>query len=211
MLYGKPLQVISVEQVSQLYNARRNAKSRTYTYKIFIIPNSHLCVQLPLLTDRAWFLNVADFLRKNLSKERRRQLDVNSATLDLSLLKLAANEMIGTKDFTSFCSPSHKRSHEKKKTERTIHDISIVEYKPLSVQVGGEMFGNPMFDEISITMNSKSFLYHQCRYMVHAMVSVACSVMTMDELRQLFEKREMPRGDRKMVPAQGLYLTRVHE
>ncbi len=219
-LCQEKISVTSVVKVSQSYYARHAARKRIYNYKIVIVPDTHVNSRFPLLENKVWFLNLNEFVRKNTSSgETRKRVLQQSAvlSLDLEKMKHAANIMQGTHDFSAFCSPGDPQRNRGMAINhvRTIESIRI-EYHDASSSNNSQpnpltFFMSPVFDTVSITIEGPSFLYHQCRYIVCMLVSVGMNIVSLDELRLLFETKEMPRGKRRMAPPHGLYLVNVLE
>jgi tRNA pseudouridine38-40 synthase len=86
---------ISVEDVSNVFHARKSAKMKTYTYRIF---NSD--IRSVFYANRAWWVK-----RK----------------LNLSLLEMYLNYYVGEKDFKKYCKNSKVYAH----TIRTIYSIEV--------------------------------------------------------------------------------------
>lgn len=205
--------VTSCTQVSNDYNARNAARKRIYNYKMVIVPDSHVNVRFPLLANRVWFLNLDEFIRKNSSKTQREQL-LRNIEFNIDKMKEAANIMCGTHNFSSFCSPGDpQRNNGQINYVRTIDSIQV-DHKTSEEghkDYALSFFMNPLLESLSITIQGPSFLYHQCRYIVHVLVCIATNILSLEDLHIMFETKELPRGKRRMAPPDGLYLVKVVE
>ena len=108
--------------------------------------------------------------------------------LDIEAMQEAAERLIGRHDFTSFRA-SHCQANS---PIRTLDAITI------------ERHG----DEIWFLFFARSFLHHQVRNMVGALVSVGRGKWTADDLTATLEARDRAKGG-VTAPAEGLYLTAI--
>ena len=110
--------------------------------------------------------------------------------MDIEAMREACRCLIGRHDFASFVS-SENTAREK----TTVRDIMKTEI----TQDG---------DKIVLVMVARSFLPHQVRSTVGALVQVGRSKMSVDDFRAMLEART-PGLAGPMAPAEGLYLERV--
>lgn len=153
--------IYSCVDASDRFHARLNAKSKTYRYRIW---NS----DAPCIFDRRY---VAKF----------------SQPLDLEQMRLAAQKLIGTHDFSAFC--ANKKM--KKSTVRTIFTIEIQ-------RIG---------EEVRITVSGNGFLHNMVRILVGTLVEVGIGLRSAESIPELFGA---PRSDAGMLmDAAGLCLMEV--
>lgn len=153
--------IYSCVDASERFHARLNAKSKTYRYRIW---NS----DAPCIFDRRY---VTKF----------------SQPLDLEQMRLAAQKLIGTHDFSAFC--ANKKM--KKSTVRTIFTIEIQ-------RIG---------EEVRITVSGNGFLHNMVRILVGTLVEVGIGLRSAESIPELFGA---PRSDAGMLmDAAGLCLMEV--
>lgn len=154
--------VTDVCEADERFHARLSAKGKIYRYDI----------RLGSVPDV--------FLRKYQYRVERQ--------LDIDAMKRAAEKLVGTHDFRSFC--ANKRY--KKSTVRTITSIEI------DVQ-GANM---------SITFKGDGFLYHMVRILTGTLLEVGQGVRTAEEMEEILAALDRTRAG-KTAPAQGLTLVQV--
>ena len=154
--------VYSCRDVSQRFHARLNAKTKMYRYRIW---NS----DAPCVFDRRY-----------VHKDNRK--------FDIDKMRLAAELLIGTHDFSAFCS----NKHMKKSTVRAIMSFNI------------EVVDN----ELIFTVVGNGFLQHMVRIMVGTLLEVGLHMREADSVAELFGKARECAGP--AVPANGLCLMEVN-
>ena len=168
------IRVLRCQYVTQDFHARFSAKGKVYRYRIWCAP-----ILPPLEFGRAWHIR---------------------ASLDVDVLKAAAEKFIGTHDFAAFAvnrgkSPNRtdsSRGEPEASSVRTIYSIRVQRKGPC---LAIEFFGN-------------GFLYKMVRLMVGTIVRASLEKMTVAEIvRQLSLGQSS--GARFVAPAQGLFLVRV--
>ncbi len=107
--------------------------------------------------------------------------------LDVCLMDLASQSLVGEHDFASFTSKTSRS------TVRRVRSASVAE-------VGGT---------IVFTMEANSFLIHQIRNTVGALVQVGLDKMSVADFRNIMERKIPGLGGPK-APACGLRLVRVN-
>ncbi len=159
------IRVMEVEIVDDAFHAQRSAKGKIYHYHLWldehIDPTQRLYVWKP------------------------------KRTVDVALLRQAAKEFIGTKDFTSFANKANEGSAAKNPV-RTIHRIDVVE------ETGG----------VRLEFHGNGFLYKMVRNIVGAMVAAASGKLEMDEIARIFAARDRRRAP-QAAGASGLFLVQV--
>lgn len=154
--------VWKAEEVSENFNARYSAVEKTYQYRIVItdIPN-------PFKRNYAW--------------EFKKPLDIEK-------MQTAANNLLGTHDFTAFRNKGSKPISP----ERT---ITVAQWQVTD-------------KELVFTITGDGFLYRMVRNIVGALVKVGNGKITPDTFQQILLTR-----DRQLTgmpaPACGLYLMHV--
>ena len=153
--------IYSCEDVHPRFHARLNAKRKTYLYRVW---NS----EQPCVFDR-------------------RFVTVDTGSLDLDAMRVAAGHYLGEHDFSAFC--ANKKI--KKSTVRRIDRIEIY-------RVGAE---------IRFSFTGNGFLYNMVRIMVGTLLEIGRGERNPESIPDLFgAKREMAGA---LVPASGLWLMEV--
>ena len=150
----------SCKNASPRFHARLNAKTKTYCYRLW--NSDEPCVF------------------------ERKYVHVDSRSLDVNAMQLAANTMLGTHDFSAFCG----NKNMKKTTVRTIHSFEI------------QRCG----DEVRFVVTGNGFLQHMVRIMVGTLLEVGRGERNSD-MQPLFGAARMEAG--AAVPACGLCLMEV--
>jgi tRNA pseudouridine38-40 synthase len=109
--------------------------------------------------------------------------------LHIAPMKEAARHLIGTHDFTSFCSAKTETANK----VRTISRIDIEQNH----------------DEIVITFTGNGFLYNMVRIMVGTLLEVGKGKRPAGEVRDILAAKDR-RLAGKTAPAEGLYLWKVY-
>ncbi|MBF8268602.1 MAG: tRNA pseudouridine synthase A [Gammaproteobacteria bacterium] len=108
--------------------------------------------------------------------------------LDVDLMRVAASDLIGEHDFTSFRAAGCQAK------------VPIREVQKLEVFRSGE------YVVIEITANA--FLQHMVRNIAGVLMAIGSGKQAIDWVRQILEARDRTKGG-VTAPASGLYLTRV--
>ena len=109
--------------------------------------------------------------------------------LDIEAMSQACRLLVGKHDFASFV--THRGKHSKS----TVREI----YRAEVVKEG---------DAVTITMVASSFLSHQVRNTVGALIRVGQGKITVEEFKEVLEEKAQGRAG-PTVPAHGLCLERV--
>ena len=160
---GSDISVKKVKKKSLNFSARFSARRKHYQYKIH---NANY--RSPLLSETSWWV--------------RKKLDVE-------LMKLAANNLIGNNNYNSFRAKGCQASSPIK----TINDVKIIKLKNL----------------ITINFIARSFLYKQVRIMVGTLRDVGLGYIKHDEIKNIISKKNRQYAG-ITAPARGLTLTRVY-
>ncbi len=153
---------VAVWQTADDFHPRYDALSRTYLYRLYVAE-----VQDPLRQRFAWHV---------------------TAGLDIRLMKQAAQQVVGTHDFTSFGLPP--------RGDNPTREVFRAEWE---AHMGYEYV-------FSITANA--FLFRMVRTLVATMVRVGQKRMTVEDFRAILAARQ--RGlAAPLAPARGLILADV--
>ncbi len=156
------IEIKSVSEVNSSFHARYSAKSKEYIYKIW---NSR--IRNPFLENLVWHYD---------------------RSLDLIRIKLAAKELIGEFDFTSFCSI---KSDVKNKV-RTLYDIEVSKSDSM----------------VSFKLVGNGFLHNMVRIIVGTFVNVSEGLIDPSDIRAIIDKKNRQAAG-KTAPPSGLYLNNV--
>ncbi|OEF97906.1 tRNA pseudouridine(38-40) synthase TruA [Desulfuribacillus alkaliarsenatis] len=151
-----------VETVASDFHARYNVKEKTYCYMI----DNH---------------QTANIFNKRFSNHVEKKLNTRR-------MREAAEYLVGTHDFTSFC--SHKSDVEDK--VRTIYTIDIRSTKGL----------------IKIFVTGNGFLYNMVRIIAGALIEVGKGRLAPDDLKDMLSAKDRTRCP-ITAPAHGLTLWNV--
>lgn len=157
------IRILSCEKVSDRFHARLNATGKTYCYKI----------------DTG----------KKVDVFTRRTINHFNVELDVDKMKAAAEKLIGTHDFMSFC--ANKRM--KKTTVRTIYSIDIVENGTV----------------ISFTYKGSGFLYNMVRILTGTLVEVGMGKIAVEDIDNILMAKDRSKAGMTMPP-RGLTLVSVN-
>ena len=154
--------VLEVSEVPLRFHSRLNAVKKTYCYRIFL-------GEKPDVFRRKYVTPVAE-------------------NLDIIKMKAAAEVLLGTHDFTSFCG----NRHFKKSAVRTIYAIRIEEKK----------------DELDISFTGNGFLQNMVRILTGTLLEVGTGKQEVCEMKEILEGRNRSLAG-TMAAAKGLVLVNV--
>ncbi len=167
-LRPQPVSVLAAVQAPESFHARFSAIRKLYTYKI--ISRS---APPALDRDQAWHV---------------------PRLLDTRAMQLAARELLGHHDFTTF----RDSQCQAKGPEKTLDRLDVEE----------KTYDGAGGREILIHAEARSFLHHQVRNMAGTLVLVGEGKWTAVDVRTALAARDRTRGG-PTAPAGGLYLMRV--
>lgn len=180
-LIPEQIRVTGARRVPADFHARFCARSRTYVYRVAAgAPHRSM---LPLPDPLCWYLHTME--------------------LDLDAMREAAALLVGTHDFSTFRAVNSDlpfRSPVKK--------LDAVAIQPGRSFVQSHFHRELQFLELMFT--SRSFLYKQVRRMTGALVAVGQRKLSVPQLKNLLEVRDVlayPQG--MTAPPHGLFLTKV--
>lgn len=154
--------VLEVSEVPLRFHSRLNAIKKTYCYRIFL-------GEKPDVFRRKYVTPVAE-------------------NLDINKMKAAAEVLLGTHDFTSFCG----NRHFKKSAVRTIYEIRIEEKT----------------DELDIYFTGNGFLQNMVRILTGTLLEVGTGKREVCEMKEILEGRNRSLAG-TMAAAKGLVLVNV--
>ena len=154
--------VIQIEEVDERFHSRFHAVSKTYSYRIRTSP-------VPNVFERKFLYQYGQ-------------------TLDVDKMKKAAQALVGTHDFASFCG----NRHMKKSTVRTIFSIDLVERD----------------GEIEILYCGNGFLQNMVRILTGTLLEVGTGKREVREMKEILEGRNRSLAG-PMAAAKGLVLINV--
>jgi tRNA pseudouridine38-40 synthase len=154
--------VLKAEQAAPDFDARFSARKRHYLYRIV-----NRRADLTLDQNRAWRV---------------------PRLLDDGAMHMAAQQLIGKHDFTTFRSTECQA----KSPEKTLDQLDVT-------RVG---------DEVRVTASARSFLQHQVRSMVGSLIHVGEGKWSAGDLADALAARDRSRCG-QVAPPHGLYLVRV--
>lgn len=157
------ISVLSVEKADPAFHARFDASGKEYRYFLYQSPKRD-----PFQRNNAFHYPYP---------------------LNLGAMKEACNYLLGTHDFSSFCSA--KTEVEDK--VRTIETIEILQEE----------------EQISFRFVGNGFLYNMVRILVGTLVEVGSGKRQPEEIVEILEKKDR-RYAGKTAPGQGLYLWKVY-
>jgi tRNA pseudouridine38-40 synthase len=157
------IRVLRCRYVSKNFHARLSAKGKVYRYSIWTGP-----VLPPFEYGRAWHI---------------------ASSLDLDVMKTAAQHFVGTHDFAGFAANRGKRE---KSTIRTIFSVRVRRTGPC----------------VTLEFDGDGFLYKMIRLIVGSLVRCTLGKLHVEDLidRLASAQAGMPR---LAAPAEGLFLVRV--
>lgn len=157
------IRVLRCRYVSKDFHARLSAKGKLYRYRIWTGP-----VLPPFEYGRAWHV---------------------ASSLDLDVMKTAAQHFVGTHDFAGFAANRGKRE---KSTIRTIYSVRVRRSGPC----------------LTLDFDGDGFLYKMIRLIVGSLVKCSIGKLRLEDLteRLVSAQAGMPR---LAAPAEGLFLVHV--
>ena len=161
--------VTEVKKVSGRFHARYNAASKTYRYRIHTSP-------IPDVFARNYTYTYTDL------------------PLDIEAMKRAAEGLLGTHDFASFCG----NRHMKKSTVRSIYSIEIREIRDEKDRQ----------KEIVIDYTGDGFLQNMVRILTGTLIEVGSGRRDPESMGEILETKDRTAAG-YTAPAQGLTLLKV--
>ncbi|UOE94283.1 tRNA pseudouridine(38-40) synthase TruA [Alkalihalobacillus sp. LMS39] len=154
--------ILEAEEVTQSFHARFDVKTKEYRYRLS-------CTQ-----------------RENVF--RRKYVFHYPYPLQLDKMKVAANALVGTFDFTSFCSAKTVVGDK----VRTIYELDLIEEG----------------HELVIRVVGNGFLYNMVRIIVGTLLEVGQGKKEPTDILKIIEAKSRHKAG-KTAPSHGLYLWKV--
>ena len=164
-LLPSDIRVLKIEPVEESFHARYSAIGKVYHYHV------HL--------DR--------ILNPFTAKYRYHLLE----SIDINLLKPAASQFLGTKNFISFANENYKGSAAKDPI-RTLKRFDVC-FEP-----GGVRF----------ELEADGFLYRMVRNLIGTILEVAKGKIAINDIEKIFDAKDRTKAG-PSAPAQGLFLVKV--
>ncbi len=155
--------VLSLEEAEPRFHARLSASGKTYRYRVW---NSHV----PNVFERRYLYHMP-------------------ARLDFQAMEHAAQDVLGTHDFLSFCA----NRHFKKSPVRTVTQLELQ-------RIG---------DEVRFTVTGDGFLHHMVRILVGTLLEVGLHRRGPDCMPEILAARCREMAG-ETAPARGLCLMEVY-
>lgn len=163
VLLPKDIRIIEAVYVDEHFHARYSATGKTYVYKW-----SYSDIHSPF--------------------ERNYTVHLGNLRPDLEQMKEAAQYILGTHDFTSFCSSKTATSNR----IRTVRELTV------------EKQG----DELVMTIEGDGFLYNMVRTIAGMLLAVGRGWNRPEDIQEILAARDRKKAG-KTAPAHGLYLQSV--
>jgi tRNA pseudouridine38-40 synthase len=161
------IRVTSVEEAAPDFHARRSAKAKTYRYLIY---RGDVCP--PFLA---------------------RYMYHHPYPLDEQAMRVAAEQVVGEHDFTSFAAVDPERGKEDPSNVRTIFLSAF--------QREGEQF--------VYQVRGSGFLHHMVRNLIGTFLLVGKGTLRLEDLGHILHARDRSANPGATAPASGLYLASV--
>ena len=156
----KDIRIQKSEEVSKDFHPRYDKNRKKYSYKILNNP-----VEMPIYREYTYHVY---------------------GTLNMGLMRKAAQYLIGEHDFKAFCSVNT----QVESTIRTIYDISITKNDD---------------NIISIDIEGNGFLYNMVRIIVGTLLEVGIGKMDVERVKEILESKDRKNAG-PTAPARGLIL-----
>ena len=162
------IRVLDVQEVAANFHARKSAKAKTYRYRIHRAP---ICP--PFLARYVWHFPYP---------------------LDEGAMALAAGEVVGEHDFTSFAAVDPERGQQSYEVSniRTIFSSAFAREG----------------DELIYTVRGRGFLHHMVRNLVGTFILVGKGTLERNDIARILAARERSAAG-ATAPASGLVLVEV--
>lgn len=164
-LLPSDIRVLTLEETEFAFHPTLDVKSKTYRYEICYHP-----IQLPQERFYSWHYPVS---------------------LNLHEMRKAAQMLIGTHDFTTFC--NQKKNETYKDHVRTIEELLITPQEN---------------ERLSITISAPHFLYKMVRNFIGTLVYVGAGKLTSDNIQEIINQKNRVLAG-MTAPAHGLTLQMI--
>uniref|UniRef100_A0A8C2TIB8 tRNA pseudouridine synthase n=1 Tax=Coturnix japonica TaxID=93934 RepID=A0A8C2TIB8_COTJA len=179
-LKPEPIRILSAYRVTDSFHARFSALSRTYIYRLLMGCTHHS--EIPVFErDLCWA--------------------PTGGYLNVPAMQDAAQFLLGTHDFSTFCSPNSNAP-----SRSPVKTIVQADIQPSSGFLSHhyEYRGLEFWE---LKFKSRSFLYRQVRRMVGALVAVGQGKLAPHHIKELLEMKDTQAFPSfAMAPSSGLFL-----
>ncbi len=184
MYLPEDIAVVEIEEVSDRFHARLNAKGKHYQYRLRTAATSDVFSRRYVCP----YVEIPNVGVDDKAQEKDGRSVNNVSVLDMDAMKEAAKLLGGKHDFKAFTS-NHRT---KKSTVRTI-DIQITETP----------------EEIVFDYTGDGFLYHMVRILTGTLIEVGEGKRTLESMEDILNSEERSNAG-VLVPAKGLTLVEVY-
>ena len=160
------IRILKVEDADAKFHARFSVRWKKYRYSIWT-------GEVMSVLDHHWLLH-------------------HPHSLDVALMKKAAEFLIGCRDFSSFSVNVRDEEGRKKNAVRTMRKIKILKKGPL----------------ITIQLEADGFLYRMVRSIVGTLIKVGEKKMSIGDFKKVINKKNRAFAGQTVLP-QGLCLMKV--
>jgi tRNA pseudouridine38-40 synthase len=167
------IRILAIDPVSSSFHARFSAQSKIYHYYLHLDP-------------------VIDPFQRLYAHRPPH-------SVDLDLLKKAAQYFIGTHDFTSFANT--RSAISKNGNTRTIYSLNILENATVATEKST--------GTICLAFEGNGFLYKMVRNIVGTLLDVCAGKISLDEIPRIFRAKDR-RAAGVAAPSRGLFLVKVN-
>jgi tRNA pseudouridine38-40 synthase len=177
--------VRQAERCHPEYNPRFDAHAKLYRYRIRVGRTRD-----PLTRKQAWHVGPS-LARKDIDpSERQERLE---HWLDLDLMRMAGESLVGTHDFRAFRTSNDAREN----TERTLRAVRVVPH-----------FGG-MADQLALEVDGTAFLKHMVRVIAGTLVDVGRGRIAAERIPELLSPQAQRSEAGLTAPAHGLTLVHI--
>lgn len=182
-------------RVSDNFNARFNATSRRYLYRLAVLKKD---VVIPENVSIASFIPVEEWKRCHF---------IRLAEFDIEKFKEGAKHLEGYHDFSTFKKFDKLLQH--KHNRRELKSVTVRAGKPV-VTAHTESRGSA-FDYWDIEFHGRAFVHNQIRRMVGTLISVAIGKLQPDDVKVMLQipSKHSWHSFIQNCPSDGLYLCEV--
>lgn len=182
-------------RVSDDFNARRKAISRTYLYRLAVIKKD---IVIPEYVSIASYIPIEEWKRCHFLRLHN---------FDIEKFKEGAKYFAGYHDFTTFKRFDKLQQH--KHNRRTIYSIEVKPGRPTVTSYTHSQ--ESIFDYWDIEIKGRSFVHNQIRRMIGTLISVATGKLPAEEIKVMLQvpSKHSWHPFIQNCPPDGLYLCNV--
>nr|XP_032513667.1 tRNA pseudouridine synthase-like 1 isoform X2 [Danaus plexippus plexippus] len=189
------IQVNKCLQVNDDFNARHDALSRTYLYRLAVIKPE---IKLDEKINIATLIPIEEWRRCHFIKPK---------IFDIELFKEGAKYFVGYHDFTTFKRFDKLKAH--KHNRREIKSINIKQGSPCVTSYSTKR--DSCFNYWDIEVHGRSFVHNQIRRMIGTLISVASGKLQPKDIQVMLQvpSKHSWHSFIQNCPPDGLYLADV--